>query len=45
MIKTMVVSIITFLVCLMTINTVFARTFVSIGTGAVTGVYYPTGGQ
>ena len=44
MIKTMVVSIIAFLVCLMTINTVFARTFVSIGTGAVTGVYYPTGG-
>jgi TRAP transporter TAXI family solute receptor len=25
-------------------STVFARTFVTIGTGGVTGVYYPTGG-
>lgn len=28
----------------LTVSTGYCRTFVAIGTGAVTGVYYPTGG-
>ena len=32
------------LFCLLGVAEGFARTFVTIGTGGVTGVYYPTGG-